>query len=272
MKSRNYIASALLIIAILTLSITIREKRPKTENPAQATLVPTPSRPSLKKPLSQDLSSIPVPTGKLKEIESQLKAKAEAGDASAALGLYLKLSLCENALHKEVTPEEIKAYASAGISPDRFEKSINERISQCSGATNEDLASRGQWLEKAANLGNLQAKLLYSSDPEAIIGSPTDMFRDPESVINYKKNAVKFLSEAASAGSPEGLMQMGDAYNDGILLPKDRIKAYAFYRATQMTTPNVLSKTLSEMESGLTSAEINEGNRQAALIYNNSHN
>jgi len=269
MKSRNYIAAALLIIAILALSITITEKRPKTESSVKAVLIPAPSRPPLKRPQPLDLSSIPVPTGNFKEIEPQLKEKAEAGDATAALGLYLKLSLCENALHKEVTPDEIKAYASAGISPDRFEKSINDRISQCSGATDEDLASRGKWLEKAASLGNLQAKLLYSSDPEAIIGSPTDMFRDPEKVIDYKKTAVKFLSEAALAGSPDGLMQMGDAYNDGILLPKNRIKAYAFYRATQMTTPNVLSTTLSKMESELTPAEIKEGNRQATLIYRN---
>ncbi len=266
MKKRYYLPAAFAIIAILIFTANIDRKSTKTEDPIKTTLV-TPPRPPSK--ISQQISETQFPEGNIMDIAPALRAKAESGDAKSALALYLKLSLCQSTLHTQVSTDEIKAYAAAGISPERFAENIEKRISQCTGVSDKDLSSRGEWLEEAAIHGDLQAKLLYASDPEAIVGDSTDMLRNPEKVIDYKKKAVRFLSEAASTGSPDGLMKMGDAYNDGILLPKDPVKAYAFYRATQMTTPSILSTTLSQMELELTPAQISEGKKEALSIYKN---
>lgn len=267
MKKRYYLPAAFTIIAALAFTAIIDKKNVKTEEPINSALIKSPSNRPLK--TSQQLPEIQFPEGKFIDIGPELKAKAEAGDAESALSLYLKLSTCQTALHSKVSPEEIKAYASAGITPERFAENAEKNISQCIGVTDKDLLNRGKWLEEAATLGNLQAKLLYASDPEAIVGDATDMLRNPEKVIEYKKKAVKFLSDAASIGNPEGLLAMGDAYNDGILLPKDPVKAYAFYRATQMTTSSDLSATLSQTESKLTSAQVSQANKEALYIYKN---
>ncbi len=267
MKRTYYLPVGLSIIVVLAFTTTLDKKKKETEEPLKATLVKSaPDRP-LK--ISQQLSAIQAPEGSIIDIGPKLKERAANGDDKSALALYLKLSLCETALHNQISPDEIKAYASAGISMEKFAESAEKNINQCVGVSEDDMSNRGKWLEAAAMGGNLQAKLLYASDPEAIVGDATSMLRNPDKVIAYKGKAVKFLSEAASAGNPEGLMKMGDAYNDGVLLPKDPVKAYAFYRATQMTTPNVLSTTLSQMELELTPAQISKGNEEALSIYKN---
>ncbi|WP_152246060.1 sel1 repeat family protein [Xanthomonas sp. LMG 12462] len=267
MKNPYYILIALAITGILIFAAKIDEKGKKGETQEKTNSITyVPQRP-LK--TSQQLSVIQAPEGKLEDIAPELKKSAEKGNAKSALALYLKLSTCDTALHTQISPDEIKAYASAGISMEKYANSMEKSISECTGASEEDLKRRGKWLEKSAMLGDLQAKLMYASDPEAIVGDATDMLRDPEKVIDYKKKAVKFLSDAASSGSPDGLMKMGDAYNDGILLPKDQVRAYAFYRATEMTTSSDFSNILSKIEPELTPAQISQGNKEAIHIYQN---
>jgi len=94
--------------------------------------------------------------------------------------------------------------------------------SECQGVPVEQwLAYSARWLEASAERGFVPAQLLYGSDPEAVVGSASEMLRDPEQIASYRRKAMTYLHRAASTGSADALQRLARAYSFGVLTQRD---------------------------------------------------
>lgn len=207
-----------------------------------------------------------VPAGSYQQVVKRLERSAQLGNSEAAFGLYLKSNACFQALSSQLSDEEIKAYAAAGIRPEQLESSISKALGDCKDASPELLAKRGQWLRQAARDGNVEARLLYATDSEAAIGDARDMLRDPGRVSEYKKEAVKYLTESAATGNVDAMARLGDVYRDGILAEKSIQLSYSYYRAAENVSPGLSGERLMRMRSKMTPDQIDISERRASTL------
>ncbi|WP_372165385.1 hypothetical protein [Xanthomonas euvesicatoria] len=217
---------------------------------------------------SIEINSVEVPAGSYEQVLKRLEGAAQEGNAEAAFGIYLKANECFQAMSNQLSDDEMKAYASAGIGPERLEEAISKQLADCHGITKESLSNRGDWLAAAARNGSIQARLLFATDSEAIVGNATDMIRDPQRITKYKREAVTYLAESASAGSIDAMMRLGEIYDDGILAPKNDVSSYAYYKAAQAKVPGTRLGSLDRLRSTMSASEVHAGEEQASVILN----
>lgn len=174
------------------------------------------------------------PSGPPLEVVQSLRALAERGDADAALDIYMKLAECKKVLNlgssrAALTPSRsISAYDQAAVAD------ISE---DCHFIARQPDIWDKKWLEMAADGGSIYAQLLYVADPGASIGGEQNMLRDPEAVHRYKQKAMRFLEQAAGAGSIDAMLALSDAYDAGVLVEKNASLAYAYYLAAHRASP-----------------------------------
>ncbi|MDG2523892.1 hypothetical protein P6166_00760 [Stenotrophomonas sp. HITSZ_GD] len=156
------------------------------------------------------------PPGSALHVVTSLAGKAKAGDAEAAYAIYLKIRDCSE-----------QALMRPAAAPD----------SNCEGLDVDDGAAAYQWLELAAHRGSLQARLLYASDPEIVLGDAADMLRDPERILQYKTQAMRYLNEAAQGGSVDALLALADLYRGGTVVNRDLPMSYAYLQAAARADP-----------------------------------
>lgn len=206
------------------------------------------------------------PSGNAIEVIAGLRSRAEAGDAKAAYAIYLKLQSCETAFSQDISDEEIKKYEMMGASEGLLEGRMTE-LKECKGAEGK-LLERGKWLEKAAAAGLLEAQLLYAIDPKPIIGDAADMIRDPQRVQQYKTKAVGYLNQLASQGNIDAMTSLASAYNNGILVGRDAVKSYAYYRAVELAAPGTIpSDLLARQRSQIAANDVPRAEQLAGQLY-----
>lgn len=207
-----------------------------------------------------------IPSGNAKEVIQALRPLAESGDAKAALGIYLKLGACRNAMGSVPSEAEVEAYKKAGAA-EAILAGAEQRIAECEG-TKQLLSEQGRWLEQAADGGLLEAQLLYGVDTEAVLGGRSEMLRDPARVQRYKDKAVGYLQNLASQGNIDAMISLAGAYNNGILVKQDSIRAYAYYKAAQLAMPNLVPEALlAAYRSKISSGDMARGDKVAQEIY-----
>jgi hypothetical protein len=185
--------------------------------------------------------------GPARDVISKLRPQAEAGDSKAAMALYMTLTRCYDVLTKELSEEEVEIYRKANAEKGLLE-GWSKRIDECRGIPVSDLEDRGRWLEQAADSGLLQAQLMYAANPRPIIGDATEMIRNPQKVQRYKEKAMGYLEELAAKGNTNAMMSLAGFYDNGILVGKDPIKSYAYYKAVSLADPDPNLRELVEMQ------------------------
>jgi len=91
-------------------------------------------------------------------------------------------------------------------------------------------------LIQAARNGHIQAKLEFgNAAPEM---SATDLVRYSEEVTAFKAETMVHMTQARDLGSIQALLQLGAAYEDGILVEKDYLESYAHYLAYNLVNNN----------------------------------
>src|SRR5690606_23796504 len=118
-----------------------------------------------------------IPEGNVVEVFQRLQPRAEAGDAHAALAIYLKLRECYQAIDEKLSGEAIRMYEEAGAASSL----LQTRLAQLENCEDAGAISTkaGQWLSQAAEAGVEEAQLIYATNPTPILGSTEDMLRDP---------------------------------------------------------------------------------------------
>lgn len=195
------------------------------------------------------------PSGDAVEVIKNLENLAKSGSSKASYGIYLKLNVCLDRLNE----------AAAG----NGRKSDRQRLKECDGLTPDDYSRASEWLSLAAEQGSLPAQLVYASDGQAVLGTPADLIRNPDAVKEYKEKSYQYLRRAATHGSVDALVSIGNSYLDGIMLDADPVAGYAYFKVVSSIDPSLVSRRkLEHLESSLSSNQLMEARRMQLEIRN----
>jgi TPR repeat protein len=236
---------------------------------AAATEAPTVKSAVRKRPfLQRDPPALPPSDAPLASRLSSLEDAAKNGDPDTGYALALELREClglddrYDKLQSDVRtnrkpPEALKAIADA----------LDEKSEHCKGISPDDLKNYGQWMELAARRGSIAAQLGYP----AFFGELLPQHAlETEWIEDYKTNSLQFLSAAANEGSIDALSQLASTYQDGLLAPKDAIKAYSYeYAISQTGQVTSATKVLDLWGKELTPQQIEAARQQGNNIYKN---
>lgn len=221
-----------------------------------------------------------VPEGNAREMVDLLGPLADAGDREAARALYVKLTECKQAskslpadmLAGHVDPSLVRPGEDQEAASERLEEARLEQLDKtqtlCEGITKKDYDKMVRWLTQAAMAGDIEAQLLYASSADTILGDRKALLSDPDAIIKYKQNALNFLNSAASSGSVEALQALSVAYQNGALINKDPIWAYAYWSAANKASHSPRgSDVLNHLSKDLDAKELSEAQARADSIY-----
>jgi len=178
--------------------------------------------------------------GNASDVIRALMPLAKAGDADAALDIHMKISQCRYAMDSNNhSLKLLEAYRKAGVDLEAVARAREKTLDECASLVSEgvDGVEDEKWLELAAENGSIYAKLLYATDPDSTLGDQTEIMKNPEALIEYRRKAMGFLEQAADRGSIEALVMLSEAYENGTLVKKDLRMAYAYYSAANSVYP-----------------------------------
>ncbi|WP_143584182.1 sel1 repeat family protein [Stenotrophomonas rhizophila] len=189
------------------------------------------------------------------EFVSQRLAAARGGSGLASYEIHLRTDSCRRVM-KPGDQSVYLAYAREGLGQ-QYMRGVEKELQNCSKLLSSGDLLDENWLEQAAQQGEVEAQLLYARDPAATLGTLGDLLADPERALEYRRLAVSLLQRALQSGSLDALDALGNIYQRGILAPKDFSAAYANKLALQQIDAKPSrSAELAELRSILTPAEI----------------
>lgn len=186
------------------------------------------------------------------EFVGQRLAAARGGSGLASYEIHLRTDSCRRVM-KPGDQGVYLAYAREGLGQ-QYMRGVEKELQNCAKLLSSGDLLDENWLEQAAQQGEVEAQLLYARDPAATLGTLGDLLADPERALEYRRLAVSLLQRALQSGSLDAL---GNIYQRGILAPKDFSAAYAHKLALQQIDAKPSrSAELAELRSVLTPAEI----------------
>lgn len=208
--------------------------------------------------------SYDLPRGRAVDVVAALQPRAQAGDNDAAFYLFIKIEECRYQLYHG----RANANRPAPNADDDIESQLIARTPpECHGLTLDQYQNNVRWLEQAADAGITMAQLSYAGNAEAVVGNSSQMLANPEKVIAYRHKAMQYLRQAAASGSISALHSLGDAYNYGVLAPRDPIRAYAYAYAESLALPQYGQRRLNAYATQLNPGQLTVATQQGRRIY-----
>lgn len=207
------------------------------------------------------------PDGKAVDVIRALEAPARIGDGQAAMMLSLKLMSCRHAIKHQDDDGLLLAEAQVFGGLDEALQRRDAGLALCEGITPEDLSQLGDWLERAADSGNINAQILYASSANTILTSPAEMLRSPDRIVKFKTRAMSYLISAANDGSADALWHLGNTYRDGYLAARDDTRAYAYFLAGMKASAGDKPWQMEQLETSLSSQQRRDATILAKEIY-----
>jgi len=207
-----------------------------------------------------------VPPGRALDVAESLGAAARNGDANAAFQIYAKLSRCFDSSSNEVTEQIRAAYRRVGISDEAIDEEVALQRTDCQGA-GELVASRGQWLELAAERGYAEGMIMYAADPAAILGDVPIFEVSDERLSNYIERSLNYMDGLVEQGDANAMILLSMLYKSSDLIPSDKVLSAAYRMAAERVAPlDVPVKPTHFTMDGLTSTQEAEARAIAQQI------
>ncbi|WP_229978759.1 hypothetical protein [Stenotrophomonas lactitubi] len=173
------------------------------------------------------------------------------GDANSTYEIFLTISDCQNAM-EGAPPTNLK-------DPEQREFALQEieyfktKLAECESLLGDASFNSLNWLELAAEQGSIEARLMYSINPDHILGDVNSYSMKPEKVIEWKEKSISYLEDSSRKGSINALFQLSNVYETGIVAPSDPIKSLAYQIAYDNTKPgNASNERQLELRRSLT--------------------
>lgn len=143
-----------------------------------------------------------------------------------------------------------------------------QRIRRDCASSAELISEQGQWLERAADGGDTIAQRLYAINSRAFFRSTTEMLADPAAVERYKRKANGYMSALVEKGNTNAMMWYAGAYDSGVMLPKNPLRSYAYYRLVEMSAPGTISQaSMDHHAKNLSAQQMAEADALARKLY-----
>ncbi|WP_145477547.1 transposase family protein [Stenotrophomonas rhizophila] len=186
------------------------------------------------------------PKGDALDYVQPLRRRSREGDALASFKIYLAVADCRTKLSGAANKG-----AAAGMTEAQHLTQLLA-ADECIALANDQYVMTSNWLSLAAEQGSIEARLFYSLDVNSVLGSSRQRLADPEATIAWKEKAVAYLHEVAGTGNVDAMAALSNAYEQGILVPKDSEVSYAYTLATNRMMPDENREYLMRsMEQGL---------------------
>lgn len=206
------------------------------------------------------------PLGDALEYIQGLIPRSASGDPLATFSIYLAVSDCRNYLSGTTDPHPADGPTGPGDLT-TLEKT-ERKISECAALTTAQTITQENWLEIAAQQESMEAKLYYSIDSNSVIGDSAARIRNPEKVIEWKKQSISYLQEAAETGSIDAISRLSSAYENGIIVGENIELAYAYALVANMVKPDSSGPTLiNNLERNLSTRQRESGAVLSRTIY-----
>ena len=198
-----------------------------------------------------------------------LKDAASKGDPKANFNIYVAETICTSLpkWQSEIT----NTPANAETAYTESLRAIVKQSQEVCADFNISPRERIEYLHAAANSGNVQA-LEHSAmeAPEGIDPLQTVDATDPR-VIQWRKDTVDYLTQAAAKGSLYAMTNLSFMYEQGDVVKPDIPLALTYQiAAMQQVHPNVVipdnSPSISKMTSQLTPDQISTARANAAAL------
>lgn len=190
---------------------------------------------------------------------------SQRGDAVATYEIYLAVLDCK-AAGSPAELQDLDAMQSASPAPGALAR-IERRLEECASLLTDTTLMGGRWLERAAEQGSVEAMLMYAIDTESIIGNRADFIREPERIIEWKRNAMHYLERAASLGSVDALLGLAHANEYGVIVKPDPVEAYAYYLAAAQVSPEFArTELLATYASGLSAEQVRDARLRSRQV------
>jgi len=188
----------------------------------------------------------------LARVESLLP-QSQAGDGSATLDIFLTVLDCK------------QAYSKVAAIPD---DTASRRLAECEALLTNISIADSDWLSKAAEQGNVEAKILYSLNPTYTLpGGPKQYLKDPEAVQAWRTKSLGYLEQAVAVGSQDAMLSLSDAYKAGIIVNQDAVAQLGYALAAQRLSPIPgFEDSYQPLKSSLTPNQRAEADRRATQI------
>lgn len=197
-----------------------------------------------------------LPNGPVASFITDLIERADnkkAPDADAAYLAYLALNPCfintrRDLINVEPTIESIKS---------------------CEGVSDTMLKRTFELLKNAAELGNANAQIEYAGGRTPMAQFRQDeMLAHAEEILEFKRDGLRYLNNAASTGNIGALMSLAWEYDEGDIVTKDSTRAYAYAHAVAITglTP-ASTRALEHLGDKLTEGQLVAAQKMGNQIY-----
>lgn len=211
--------------------------------------------------------SVEPPEGKAMDVIAALESRARQGEGNAALVIGLKLMYCRDALQRQDDDDALLVEAQAMGGLDAALHLRAQRAAECEGLVPEDYLGIGEWLQRAADTGDVVAQLTYAAASDVVLVSPSMMLKEPQRIIEFKQRAMRYLHLAASNGSVDALNSLGQSYRAGILTPQDDVRAYAYFLAGQKADARIKPWDMEQLEMSISPHQRQDAADLAKEIY-----
>lgn len=212
------------------------------------------------------IRSLPIDLeGDALEFVNQRLVAARGGNGLASYEIPLRIDACRRAT-KPGDQGVYLAYAQRGLGQ-QYMLGVAKELERCAPLLFRGDLLAENWLEQAAQQGEVEAQLLYAQDPAATLGTLSELLANPERAIEYRRVAVSQLQRALESGNLDALDALGDIYQRGILAPKDLSAAYAHKLALQQidAMPS-RNRELAALRNALSPAEVSAAEGAASEI------
>lgn len=173
---------------------------------------------------------------------AELRAGAESGDATASAQLYLVLKNCDEISKETPSLANLESYQSVGVDASQVLARREAELEACAAIDPSDIAERAKWLSQAAEAGHIEAQLIFATQTEDLLGGPTEMIRNPEAVQRHKSTAMRYLTSAAATGDVKSMFVLANAYEMGVLTPRDVVAAHGLRLASRAIDPTLVTQ------------------------------
>ena len=192
--------------------------------------------------------------------------RSKTGDSQASYEIHARVSSCKRALDPG-DDGEYKVYSSMGLA-EQFSRRIEEEIENCKTIAERTDIMGENWLSLAATQGSIEARLMYAQNPRAAIGDLTEVLSDPSRLIDYRRNAVEYLSESVSSGNVDSIEALANIYDRGIVAERSYTRSLGYWMALQRVHPSQYSaESISRLSSSMQTEQIIRAQELSKEVY-----
>lgn len=233
----------------------------------QRKISPSVVRPELGSAFSINRNGPLRPPGDALRYARSLLLASESGDAIATYDIFLATLDCANRLRNAGVMYQEVSSGDSSLTPASHTAEEKEKLLECEGLlTSDDFAGKS-WLKTAAEQGSVEAMLMYSTNPDHVLGDVRDYSLKPDLVQKWKDDSMVYLTRASSVGSTDALYTLSDVYRNGIIAPHSAVDAYAYRMAADKATGTSTDRRIqTSLTKGMTPIQIREAERRSQQI------